>query len=437
MISKSIATIVRNHIRKEIKKHFYATVMPKVKEETNKVYQLNSLIGDVNNKIETLLLPLLESVLKKRILSGIEPVALDGLQVYFSSGYAFFDMNNIVEFSGQTIEFTSYSDDQWIYFYLNTDGTITYNKYAPIVGDNVDKIPLCKIFVEGGASSYDSTLLVDLRLVGFMSESRERLLRQIFAQFMYAVPALFVSSISVTPVSGMDIKIGSTSDALFYAKLTPIKDTTLTVPNPASGEPSPQDYIVLAYPVVDSYEANEYSIQFRIKKIDETIAFYEIPVAIIEGVEQSTTEITSDMIKEAGIQPLREDYYKEILKFSKIGDLNSGDQIGFIEVSNCLGKLFKAVIYLGEFKLLSSGGLASGLNPYIEFGIYKNGSLIHTIQLNYDETKENDIVAISNLDLLIYPNDIIKVKIESISLPSGYSFSISDCKIYLYKTISL
>ena len=210
------------------------------------------------------------------------------------------------------------SNDRWVWVYLKPDGTFTANKYAPIVGDNRDYIPICKVWKEHDSDDFDAKTLRDIRPVGFAPFSIFHELRQQFLNLFLGLPKVFLNNITIEPYNqpSLDIKIGSSGDGVLYGRYNPIPDTVLTVPteNLESGEVV--DFLVIASAKVDDYDPNDFSWNFKFKKVGENLEEYEIPLAIIKGVSLDTTEITSDMIETLGLQVKKEDFYDYELEFN-------------------------------------------------------------------------------------------------------------------------
>jgi len=317
--------IIQEQIKKEIAKYLGKTV------ETSPFTAFNPPENDttrMNARTELELIPALISLFNKRLASGCEPVKQGTNTVYIGSGYAIFDEDDHFPVSPTSITINSYSEDRWVFIYLKPDGTFTQNKYAPIIGDNKDYIPICKVWKEHDSSDFDNKTLRDLRPVGFAPFSLWHVLRQQFLNLYLGIPKVFLNNIVIEPVNqpSLDIKIGSNNNSILYARLNPIPDTIITIPLPESGVDS-QDYYIIASAMVDNYDPNDFTWNFKTKKVEDNLELYEIPLALVKGITETTSEITSDMIETLGYQNKKEDFYNYDLTFSY-------NRSEIIEVSN-------------------------------------------------------------------------------------------------------
>ena len=305
--------LIQEQIKKEIAKHLKSisstpfTAFTPPSEDTTLVY----------NKFEQFSLGSFFNMFNKRLAYGCEPVKNSKNTVYMDYGLAIFSENKILEIDATTIEIPQYSESRWVWVYLKPDGTFTANKYAPIVGDNKDYIPICKVWKEHDSDDFDAKTLRDLRPVGFASNSIFHLLRQQFLNLFLGLPKVFLDTISIEPTDppSLSIKINSSGDGILYASFNPVPDTTMTLSteNIESGEII--DFLIIASAKVDDYDPNDFKWNFKFKKTSENLEEYEIPLGIIKGVTQDTTEITSDMIEILGYQKTRKDFYSYDLNF--------------------------------------------------------------------------------------------------------------------------
>lgn len=306
--------IIEQQIKKEVEKRLkgftpsqpFSAYVPPAKD-TELAHQ----------KIENLMFPAFVSMFAKRLASGCEPIKQSPNTLYISQGFAIFSEENSFIVNPITIEIPSFTEDRWVWVYLKDDGTFITSKYAPVIGDNVDYIPICKIWKEHDSTDFDNKTLRDLRPVGFAPSSIWHVLRQQFLNLYLGLPKVFLNNINITPANqpSLDIQIGSNGDSILYSRLNPIPDTVLTIPYPPSGVNS-IDYYIIASAQVDNYDPNDFQWNFKTKSTSETLEEYEIPLAVVRGITSSTSEISSDMIETLGYQNKREDYFSYDMNFS-------------------------------------------------------------------------------------------------------------------------
>ena len=306
--------IITEQIRKEIAK--YLKTIPTAPFTAYTPPEDDTFL--THSRLERVTFGAIFNTFSKRLSYGCMPTKIAKNTIYISDGIAIFDENNIKNIEATTIEISSYSEDRWIWVYLKPDGTFTANKYAPIVGNNRDYIPICKVWKEHDSDDFDAKTLRDLRPVGFAPFSIFHELRQQFLNLFLGLPKVFINNITIEPYNqpSLQIKIGSSGDGILYGRYNPIPDTILTVPTEGLESGEIVDYLVIASAKVDDYDPNDFSWNFKFKKVGESLEEYEIPLAIIKGISLDTTEITSDMIETIGLQTKKEDFYDYELEFN-------------------------------------------------------------------------------------------------------------------------
>jgi len=306
--------LIQEQIKKEIAKHLKS--IPSTPFTAYSPPEADTFL--THSRLERFTFGAIFNTFSKRLSYGCMPTKIAKNTLYISDGIAIFDENNIKNIEATTIEINPYSESRWVWVYLKPDGTFTTNKYAPIVGDNRDYIPICKVWKEHDSDDFDAKTLRDLRPVGFASNSIFHLLRQQFLNLFLGLPKVFLDTISIEPTDppSLSIKINSSGDGILYASFNPVPDTTMTLSteNIESGEII--DFLIIASAKVDDYDPNDFKWNFKFKKVDENLEEYEIPLGIIKGVTRDTTEITSDMIETLGYQKTRKDFYSYDLNFS-------------------------------------------------------------------------------------------------------------------------
>ena len=391
--------IIQEQIKKEIAKYLGKTI------ETAPFTAFNPPENDttrMNARTELELIPALISLFNKRLASGCEPVKQGTNTIYIGSGYAIFDEDNHFVVSPTSININSYTEDRWVFIYLKPDGTFTQNKYAPIIGDNKDYIPICKVWKEHDSSDFDAKTLRDLRPVGFAPFSLWHVLRQQFLNLYLGIPKVFLNNISIEPYDqpSLKIKIGSSNDSILYARLNPIPDTIITIPLPESGVES-QDYYIIASAMVDNYDPNDFTWNFKVKKVEDNLELYEIPLALVKGITETTSEITSDMIETLGYQNKKEDFYNYDLTFSykrsEIVEVSSdynvlkGDRLILVDASaNSININLPSADNKGEEHIIKIKDISSGNSVYINSNNSSetiDGALSKTLENKYDYIK--------------------------------------------------
>jgi hypothetical protein len=320
MRSRPLSSIVRAQIRKEL-----ARVERRTGSETqlpqNSQWQSINLQQDdgILTKVETLLMPLIAMLLDKRIMDGLVPTktTANSLQLFIGSGVASFDQDTIVSMPAQEITLPTYTEDRWVYVYLESDSTYVVNKYSPSIGDNTDRIPICRVWVEHDATDYDGSLLRDLRQVGVASGNINHVLRQVFVNQMEVIPTVFTQKMTVTPytesgVSDLMVYCNANLNSLHFGSKTPLPEEAVVIPLPLTGS---VDYIVFARATIDNLSADDLLFRYEVHEKSYSASKYEIPVALIKNITPLTTEITSDMIEIIGYQKIQEDYYTNDLEF--------------------------------------------------------------------------------------------------------------------------
>lgn len=444
----SLTQIIKNQIKKEIRKiHKAEAISQKTAEESSAVHLKTDDL--MNSRMEQTILPMISILFDRRLLSGGNPVKIShpSLKVYIGHLLASFGEENIFEMVGQEVTLTTYTEDRWVYVYLNSDKTFTINKYAPHIGSNTNRISICKVWVETGASNYDVGTIRDLRQVGVASGAVNHILRQQFLYLMHAIPATVIDSISVVGYtyssgdepsggSGLYVKVGSTGDKLFYSKLNPIPDTIIELSSPINSGDT-YNYYIVASAQVDTDDPDDF--KWNIKAIEDTedLEIYEIPIAIVKGLTIDTIEIIDSMIETIGYQRTKDDYFNYELEYKKSGAISEGE-IDLPQLAQFQGKIHRVLVYLGTFSCDDSGGLDSGDTASLDFDVEIDGITGFSFSINYDENNESDIVKDvlvadlleSSEDAKVKSKDVVKIKMTE-NFPSGNSFTYNNLVIKL------
>lgn len=446
MRRKNLNLHIRKLIRKEVKK--LTKISKSVSSNTsNQVEAINLNPSEtLVSRVEQYFTPLLNMLFNRRLLSGANPAKItpSSLKLYISSTIAAFNEENILEVRGQEITLSSYAEDRWIYVYLTDSGTYTANKYAPYVGDNVDRIVICKVWIESGATDYDIGLIRDLREVGVGSRNINHILRQLMVHLMHSAPSVVIGDITVAPYeyasgeepsggSGLYVKAGTTGDKLFFAKIAPLADTVVEL-TPPSVSGTTYNYYIVCSAQVDTDDSDDFAWNVKAVLDTEELELYEIPIAKVEGLTVDTEEITASMIKTIGYQRNVYDYYDYPLTFKYTSDAPKQFDLG--EIAEHQGIIRRIITYVGQFSADFSGGLPSGETARIQFDLKVNGSIIYTWYIDYDETDEDDLtndeilseVIASGESYQIKPGDIVKITMTE-DFSSGYTFTKDNISV--------
>jgi len=431
----NLSKIVRAQIRKELQKQDIVRESIKASvaspAQTSRDVTGNTLMDKMDKQI----LAVFEWLLVKRIITGGLPAKLSaetGLKVYIPAITTIFDLDDdIIKVAPQEVTLTTFAEDRWVYIYLNEDTSYTVNKYNPTTGANTDRIPICKVWVESSAVTYDAGTIRDLRPVGIASSNLNHVLRQLFLHIMHGVPAALVDSVTVTPLvqsGGLFVNVDSNDDKVFYASINPIPDTEVEIPLPGSGETI--DYYVVMSAQVSNDDPDDLQLNMKAIDITEGLNIYEIPVAIVKGVTITTTEITADMISTIGYQRTAHDNYCDIYDYKQAGTINNGDTIDIGQPVAYQGRINRVLAMLGTFDAIDSGGLASGDSAEVALAIKKNGVTINTTTINYSDSESN-VIQDEVVNLAVLPQDVLTVE-ATLTLESGYSFTIEDLSVKLF-----
>jgi len=327
--------LIKRQIRKEINRYLKKINTVQM-QKTNTQYEGNFLPSatPVDNVLEELIVPILSLLTKRRIISGGMPTKISsGLKLFIHPMVVGFGEDNIFKVDSKEIDLNYYTEDRWIYVYVDSDGEFVINKYSPTVGSNVDRIPICRIWIEHDATDYNLSLLRDLRPVGVASANLNHVLRQTFINLMQSIPAVLTSTISVNPYNesgnpNLMIYVQADNNNAVFANLTPLPEEKVVIPKPESGS---KDYLVIAQATIDNTSPDDLKFAYVVKEITESLATYDIPICLVENVNSGTLEITSDMIKVLGFQKLQKDYY--LLNYSF--EDNNHSVLSFRDSPNC------------------------------------------------------------------------------------------------------
>lgn len=403
--------IIKQQIQKEIQKALKGIDI----SSATTGYSSNLTLGvekeNVLSNLPTykMLLPAIQSIIQYRIISGAEPTKLTQNQVYIHPAMAYFDdIDNPVITDGTYVDIPSYSEDRWVWIYMEKDGSFVANKYAPNIGDNKTRIPICKVWKEAGSDDFDERTLRDIRNVGFASAGLNHLLRQIFLNLFLSIPKIQIDNFTVEPIDLGDdklwVRVSGLYTSVLYARLTPVADTNVEIPKPEEGET--KHYFILVSAQVDNNDPDDLKWYFKVKEIYETLTPQEYPIAIVYNVTSDLTQIPSENIEIVGIpkQTYENHLYSRIKQFSLSG--NAGEEV--------LSADYLLVPYLNTIKCV----------------LVKKDN-IDTVKL-YIEGEDNREYELSDevnyLDIRIFPQDKIKVKGTIIS---GESEGIIELELFV------
>lgn len=388
MMNQPLSLLIQEQIRKEIKKLVKTGELPIVETGTTgfKVESENVLSNLPNSKM---LYPALESILRYRLVSGAEPIKISQNTLYIHPAMAYFeDLNEPVIADGTMIEIPSYAEDRWVWVYLQEDGTYTANKYPPNIGDNQQRIAICKVWKEAGSDDFDEKTLRDIRKVGFASANLNHLLRQVFLNFFLSMPKVQVSEFTIQGKDLGDgnlyVEIDGTLSSVLYARLTPVPKTTVQIPKP--DDSSTKHYFVLVAGQVDNNDPDDLKFMFKVKEITEPIEQQEYPICIVKNITNSTTEILPENIVYLGV---KRNYKENYIYTRKIKDSFTDTQ----QISN----KYLLVPYTATITsiIVKTTGNFDSVSLVIE-------------GLNNSETTLND--GINYIENRVYPNDQIKIR---------------------------
>lgn len=403
IIERQIERIIKRHLRKVA-----VEALPVSSDIQSQRISDNMAIENM----ERLYTPALMSMFNRRLIAGGEPVKFETNRIYIGTCSAIFREDEVTIVPATSIDIPAYADDRWVWVYLQEDKTYIANKYAPMIGANKERIPICKVWKEKGSTDFDFNLVRDIRRVGVGSANLNHVLRQSFLNLFLGTPATIVEGINVISHGGMSVKIGAVGDKILYARLNPVPDKILEIPLPPSGVSS-IDYYVIIRAKVDVRDPDDLTFDFLTKNIIEPLSIFEIPLAIIRGVTHSTTSITSAMIETYGIQKKTNDFYTETLEFKEKGVLvpsvsAAPSYVELPHVVTYLGKIIKIVVYLGRTVFVSG--------QTVTLNVLLNETTIKTITFTESGT---NLIKLETISQLVYPKDIIKIEIVNAPTLSG------------------
>jgi hypothetical protein len=324
MRQKVLATIIRAQIRKELQKVIKRIDIVQGQTVNNQYNAVTANAEDaLQQQIQQILIPAMSTLFKLRLMSGAVPAKISsGLRLFIDTCVASFGetVDDLIVVPAKEITLPTFTEDRWVYVYLKSDGEYTANKYPPQIGDNTTRIPICRVWMEHDATDFDPALIRDIRVVGIASANINHALRQIFLNLFKAIPSVITSDVQIlgyTESGLVDLKVQiiTEHDNGLYASLCPLPDAKVIIPRPGTGVVS-QDYYLVARAIMDTDNPDDLEFEYIVKPIEDDILEYEIPLAIIRGVDNLITQITNDMIEVWGIQNKKEDYYTYSLDFS-------------------------------------------------------------------------------------------------------------------------
>ena len=329
MKRKPISHIVRKQINKELRRD---KIIPIISEAKSSIIAQDTTQSLSAGEIDNMIIPYIQATIGNRILTGyrvIRTTPCTGRQVYVMAGESFFDVKNYVRLdSGKFYTIPVYSDDQWVYVYLEKDGDITANKYSPIVGDNVYNIPLAMVWMPANTTTIDSRLVIDIRPAKISSISDLYTIRQQQAELYNLIPNSLVDEyVDVIPKTGLTITIAEeeSGDIAGYqvgyvqghTTILPKEDLVLTTPE--SGEGS-KDYYIVAHVYIDPIEL-VYKTEYKQIEDTTTIERWHLVLAKVSGITPDTSEITSSMINTNDYQILSTELVDTCYEFKYRDDL--------------------------------------------------------------------------------------------------------------------
>jgi hypothetical protein len=418
MIKKSIPHLVKKQISEELLKQEPSISIVSQPTSISSIDQIQSI---QTSGLEQMVVPYLQSVLGNRIIDGYRVIRTPdctGMNVFIMPGVAVFDLYRSVKLDGgKFFEVPVYSDDQWVYVYLEKDGNIIANKYSPIVGDNLSRIPLAMIWVEAGSTEVNAHFIIDIRPNKVANLSEIYGVRQQTAELYNVIPNSVVGSdkVIIEPVSGeLKVRIVPNQSAMAYMQghAVIIPETIIDLSKPDSGS---KDYWILAHAYIDNVEL-VYKIMYLQVEVGTPIERFQLIIGRINGITPDTQEITSDMID----QRMQRSCFSILdipytLFLERQGDLNSGDWIG-------TSRIVQKPSRLSEIKLWFRNVHSDEQLDNIVIKIYKNGNEFYTINIDPYQTNNEEVITV-NLDQLYYINqdDVFTARIISIPQASGYS----------------
>lgn len=420
--------IIKKQIEEKLRQQSAKTVIPSKKATT---YSQDTVQSGATDTSIGMIIPYLMAVLGNRVIDGfrvIRPPSYTGMTVQILRGEAIFDIVKRIEKRGSSdIDIPVYSDDQWVYIYLAKDGEFLTNKYSPIIGDNINYIPLATIWVEAGSTEIDSHFIVDIRPSRIATLSEIYGIRSQQAELYNVFPNSFIGTDKVqlnSVVGQMKIQIQPNSSKLIYGQghAIVLPETTIDLEKPGSG--LSKDYYIVAHGYIDYIELI-YKIAYYQIEVGSIIPRYQCVIGRIKGLTNGHTEITSDMIDismQRNTKYLLEVPYN--FNFIHKGNLYAYPlNVGVIRISPSRMKIIKVKAYLR----ISYAG--SGLIDKILIDIKINGTTIfkiesgveHRLSIPISTPNESIIVGTGTIETqYIEEGDIVLAEISEVPLISGY-----------------